>query len=90
MPAAVVASLAKRAGVSTKKAEHVWKVIKDAVVGAKTSGGTIPSNQDKWTDDMWAYVMGAFKKAMKVESTIERVVEGEDPRFIISEIILDL
>jgi hypothetical protein len=72
MPAPVVAALAKRAGVSAKEAERIWKKIKDAVIGAKLKGGgTIGGNFDKWGSTEWAYTMGAFKKALKLESVID-------------------
>jgi len=95
MPAAVIASLAKKAGVSVDRAEDAWAKIKAAVVGAKLkSGGTIPADSSKWTDDMWAYVMGAFKRAVKgmgesvlslTDSSvlIECVARGDDPSDVV-------
>lgn len=88
MPAPVVVALAKRAGVSPKRAEHVWNVIKDAVVGAHLqSGATIPSSFAKWTDEMWAYTMGAFKRAIKVapstEALIDMVLGGATVRSVV-------
>lgn len=58
MPAPLVKSFAQRTGVSPKRGEHVWQVIKKAMT-------------DKWghapkTDDEWAYTVGAYKRAMQV------------------------
>jgi hypothetical protein len=89
MPAAAVASLAKKAGVSVKAAEKAWAKIKKAVVGAKLrSGATIPADSDEWTSEMWAYVMGSFKNAVKGmgESLIEQVLEGDTPSAAIDRV----
>lgn len=79
MPAAAVASLAKKARVSVEKAEDAWKKIKKSVVGQKVGGTTISSNEDDWGGKEWGYVMGALKKALKLESAIDKVVNGADP-----------
>lgn len=90
MPAAAVASLARKSGVSVKKAENAWGKIKKSVVGAKLrSGATIPADSDAWTDEMWAYVMGAFKKAVKGmgESLIDAVVEGHSVNDVLNKLV---
>lgn len=94
MPAVAIQSMAQKAGWSKDKAERAWDQIKDSVVGAKLkSGATIPSNSDKWTDEMWAYMMGSLRNTMKGKSEamnanklIDRVLNGEHPSDIIEEI----
>lgn len=90
MPSQVVASLAKKTGVSTTNAEDAWAKIKKAVVGAKLrSGATIPANSDKWTDEMWAYVMGSFKRAIRGmgEDLIEQVMKGANASAVLDTLI---
>lgn len=91
MPAPIVIALAKKAGVSPAKAEKIWKTVKSAVIGAKLKDGSvIPEDFDKWTADMWAYCMGAMKKALGTKESatlfyhnyaqnlIDKVIEGSD------------
>lgn len=94
MPLPAIYSMAKRAGWSVAKAERAWGKIKDAVVGAEIKGGsTIPANFDKWTSEMWAYVMGSLRNAMKlkpsVESMIESVLRGTHPSEVLRKHLSD-
>lgn len=96
MPAAVVASLAKRAGVTTDKAEKAWDKIKTSVVGQKLkSGKVINKNENSWGDEEWAYATGALKGAlgtdnkeskMNTVALIHRVAEGESPAKVLDEL----
>lgn len=63
MPLAALKSMAGKAGVSPDKAERVWSKVKNATKGKGK--------------DQWAYTMGAVKKALKIESTIEEVTKGQ-------------
>lgn len=78
MPAPAVKTLAKKAGWSVAKAERAWNKIKQAVVGQTLrSGTTIGDNPDAWTSEIWAYVMGSLKGAMKVEHVnAEQLIEA--------------
>lgn len=97
MPAPVVASLAKKAGVGTGEAEKAWNKIKSSVVGAKlNSGRTIGGDEKQWKDEEWAYVTGALKNALSkdkkestmrtVESLISKVVAGTSPSRVLENL----
>ena len=72
MPNPTLSAMAKEAGISMDRAEHLWSKAKKAAA-------------DEGKKEDWAYVMGIFKKMAKVgeESTtevknlIDRVVDGE-------------
>lgn len=76
MPAPVLKAMAKKAGITLPRAEKLWKMAKKQ---AKEQG----------RDEDYAYVMGIFKKAAKVESVdiidsyIESVLAGKDPKEVI-------
>ena len=73
MPAAALKSMAKRAGVSPKRAERIWNKVKAATAG---------KGKDKW-----AYTMGAVKNALKIESAIDRILEGEAEALVLNDLV---
>ena len=64
MPNKTLIAMAKKAGISTNKAEEYWSRAKEIY---KKRIHNIP--EDLWTDRDWAYVMGIVKEMIKTTKT---------------------
>lgn len=97
MPPKALATMAKKFGVSKSKVEDAWEKIKKNVIGSKLkSGAVIPEDSDKWTGEMWGYVMGSMRNVLPgmskskeslSDELINKILEGGDAFEIINSII---
>jgi len=97
MPPKALSTMAKKFGVSKTKVEDAWEKIKKNVVGAKLkSGAIIPEDSDKWTGEIWGYVMGSMRNVLPgmakkqetiTDEIIKQVIEGQDPFKVISNLV---
>jgi hypothetical protein len=97
MPPKAIASMAKKFGISKDKVEDAWEKIKKNVVGVKLKSGTVVSaNSDKWTGEVWGYVMGSLRNVLPgmsktkesiSDEIINKVLEGNDPFEVINNLI---